>query len=178
MISLITGGARSGKSRFAESILEDKKDVVYIATSKVYDEEMKERVELHKESRPAIWRTYEGTYNLEGALGEERYYLLDCVTVLTSNIMFDISKDVEYIDYEMQADIENKVMDELEALIEAIRKKGLDLILVTNEIGSGLVPEHHISRVFRDVQGRINQRLGKIADEVHLVACGIPVKIK
>ncbi len=178
MISLITGGARSGKSQFAESILKDKKDVVYIATSKVYDEEMKERVELHKESRPNLWRTFEGTYDLEEALGEERYYLLDCVTVLTSNIMFDISKDVEYIDYKMQAEIEDKVMDELEALIGTIKKRGADLILVTNEIGSGLVPEHHVSRVFRDVQGRINQRLGQIADEVHLVACGIPVKIK
>lgn len=178
MITLVTGGARSGKSTFAESLLAEKKDVVYIATSRVYDKEMSERIDLHKKSRPSIWRTFEENYDLYKAVDEEKYYILDCITVLTSNIMFDISKDNEYIDYNMQDEIEETIMLQLEGLINLVNKKGYELILVTNEVGSSIVPEHHISRVFRDIQGRINQRLGKISDNVYLVTCGIPVKIK
>lgn len=178
MIRLVTGGARSGKSSFAESLYNNKKDVVYIATSKVSDKEMKERIDLHKKTRPEIWRTYEGNYNLNNAIGKEENYLLDCVTVLVSNIMFDISKDLEYIDYELQKTIEDKVIIELESLINEIKTNNFNLILVTNEVGDSIVPEHHISRVFRDIQGRVNQRIASIAEEVYLVCCGIPVKIK
>ena len=178
MIRLITGGARSGKSTFAEELFKDKEDVVYIATSKIHDEEMEERVKLHRKSRPDIWRTYEGNYQLSKALGRERYYLLDCITVLTSNIMFDLSKDLDYIDYDLQGIIENTIMGEIKSLIKESRSRGYELSLVTNEVGSSLVPEHHISRVFRDIQGRINQEIASLSDEVYLVTCGIPVKIK
>jgi len=178
MIRLVTGGARSGKSRFAEELYMDKKDVVYIATSKVMDREMEERVKLHQQSRPMEWRTFEGNYNLSNAMGEEKNYLLDCVTVLTSNIMYDISKDIEYIGYDIQSDIENTVLLEIENLINEIKSKGYNLTLVTNEVGDSIVPEHHISRVFRDIQGRINQEIARMADQVYLVCCGIPVKIK
>lgn len=178
MITLVTGGARSGKSRFAEALYKDVKDVVYIATSKVTDTEMRERVKLHQESRPGEWRTYEGNYDLQNSIGEEKNYLLDCITVLTSNIMFDISKDIEYIDYNLQREIENTVILEVEKLINEIRLKNYNLVLVTNEVGDSIVPEHHVSRVFRDIQGRVNQRIALSADEVYLVCCGIPVKIK
>jgi adenosylcobinamide kinase/adenosylcobinamide-phosphate guanylyltransferase len=178
MITLVTGGARSGKSRFAENLYKDEKDVVYIATSKATDAEMRERVKLHQESRPSEWRTYEGNYDLQNSIGKEVNYLLDCITVLTSNIMFDISKDVEYIDYDMQRRIEDTVIREIQNLINGIRLKDYNLVLVTNEVGDSIVPEHHISRVFRDIQGRINQRIASLADEVYLVCCGIPVKIK
>jgi adenosylcobinamide kinase/adenosylcobinamide-phosphate guanylyltransferase len=178
MIILVTGGARSGKSTFAESLYENNLDVVYIATSKIYDEEMEERIRLHKLSRPSRWRTYEGNYNLHNSIANEKNYLLDCITVLTSNIMFDISKDTEYIDYELQKKIEDTVYNELNSFIRSINEKGYNLVMVTNEVGDSIVPEHHVSRVFRDIQGRINQRLAKISDEVYLVCCGIPVKIK
>ncbi|WMM25875.1 bifunctional adenosylcobinamide kinase/adenosylcobinamide-phosphate guanylyltransferase [Tissierella sp. MB52-C2] len=178
MITLVTGGARSGKSRFAESIYKDTLDVVYIATSKVTDDEMAERINLHRESRPREWRTYEGNYGLQNAIDEEKNYFLDCITVLTSNIMFDISKDIEYIDYDLQNKIENTIIEELKALIDKVREKDYNLVLVTNEVGDSIVPEHHISRVFRDIQGRINQRIASISDQVYLVCCGIPVKIK
>lgn len=178
MIRLVTGGARSGKSTFAENKYLDKKDVVYIATSRIWDEEMQERVELHKSSRPSIWRTYEGNYNLKEAVGKEGHYLLDCLTVLTSNIMFDITKDCEYIDYSLQREVEDRVVDEIDNLIAAIKSKGYELTMVTNEVGYSIVPENHISRVFRDIQGRINQRIASSSDEVYLVCCGIPVKIK
>ncbi len=178
MISLITGGARSGKSSYGESLYKGLKDVVYIATSKVYDHEMAERIKLHKDSRPKEWRTFEGNYNLTHAIGLEENYFLDCITVLSSNILFDCTKDIEYIDYELQAQVEDTIISELSRLIDEINNKGYNLILITNEVGDSIVPEHHISRVFRDIQGRINQRIAAMADQVYLVCCGIPVKIK
>ena len=178
MIRLITGGARSGKSSFAESLYKGQDQVVYIATSKLVDEEMEERIKLHRSSRPKSWRTYEGNYNLEEAVGSEKNYLLDCITILTSNIMFDMSKNVEYIDYKLQAKIEDKVIFEIESLSKNIRDRGYNLIMVTNELGDSIVPDHHISRVFRDIQGRINQRIAALSDELYLVCCGLPVKIK
>lgn len=178
MITLVTGGARSGKSSFAESLYKDKEDVVYIATARVYDDEMKERVTLHQTSRPQIWRTYEENYDLERAISDENNYLLDCITVLTSNIMFDITKDTERINYDMQCLIEERVLEEIKSLIDEINKKSYNLVLVTNEVGDSIVPEHHISRVFRDIQGRVNQRIATLSDSVYLVCCGIPVKIK
>ena len=178
MIRLITGGARSGKSSFAESLYKGQDQVVYIATSKLVDEEMEERIKLHRSSRPKSWRTYEGNYNLEEAVGSEKNYLLDCITILTSNIMFDMSKNVEYIDYKLQAEIEDKVIFEIESLSKNIRDRGYNLIMVTNELGDSIVPDHHISRVFRDIQGRINQRIAALSQELYLVCCGLPVKIK
>lgn len=178
MITLVTGGARSGKSTFAESLYKDDEDVVYIATAKVEDDEMKERVKHHQNSRPKEWRTYEGNYNLSNGIENEKNYLLDCITVLTSNIMYDISKDEEIIDFEIQKKIEDKVVFEVEGLIDEIRKNNYNLIMVTNEVGDSIVPSNHISRAFRDIQGRINQRIAAIADQVYLVCCGIPVKIK
>ncbi len=178
MIVLVTGGARSGKSTFAENLYKDKKDVVYIATSKIEDKEMKERIKLHQKNRPSYWRTYEGKYSLTDALGKEKNYLLDCITVLTSNIMYDMTKEEEYIDYKLQNQVENKIYEELYSLIKAIEYNRYNLVLVTNEVGYSLVPDNHISRVFRDIQGRINQRVAALSQEVYLVCCGIPVKIK
>ena len=119
-----------------------------------------------------------GDYDLKNSLGSEKNYFLDCITVLSSNILFDISKDKEYIDYEMQGQVEDKIITELKSLIDEINYRGYNLVMITNEVGDSIVPEHHISRVFRDIQGRINQRIAAIADQVYLVCCGIPVKIK
>ncbi|NLX61247.1 MAG: bifunctional adenosylcobinamide kinase/adenosylcobinamide-phosphate guanylyltransferase [Tissierellia bacterium] len=178
MVILVTGGARSGKSSFAESLYRGKKDVVYIATSKIWDEEMEERIRLHKESRPSCWRTFEGNYALTKALGEEKNYLLDCITLLVSNIMFDLTDGVEYIDYKLKRQVEDRVYKELYCLIEAVEARGYNLVLVTNEVGFSLVPDNHLGRVFRDIQGRINQRIAALCHEVYLVCCGIPVRIK
>lgn len=178
MITLVTGGARSGKSTYGESLYKDSLDVVYIATSRVYDREMEERVNLHKNSRPKEWRTYEGNYNLYEAIGGEKNYFLDCITVLTSNIMFDISEGVDYIDYKLQGEIESKVLKEIKELVDRARENNKNLVLITNELGYSIVPENHLARVFRDMQGRINQRIASYCDDVYLVCCGIPVKIK
>ena len=97
---------------------------------------------------------------------------------MTSNIMFDMTCETEYISEELMGKVEEKVVYELDSLMDEIDLKGFDLTLVTNEVGLSIVPEHHISRVFRDIQGRVNQRVAKRAHEVYIVCAGIPVRIK
>ncbi len=178
MIRLVTGGARSGKSKFAESLYAEYDDVCYIATARVEDEEMRQRVDIHREMRSSEWRTYEGTYRLSEAIGSERHYLLDCLTVLTSNIMFDLAGGRERIDRSLMTEIEECTMREVTTLIESVWECEGDLTLVTNEVGMSIVPEHHISRVFRDIQGRVNQRVAALCDEVYLVVAGQKVRLK
>ena len=177
-IILVTGGARSGKSTFAEGIYKDVKDVVYIATARVTDEEMKDRIQHHRRQRPKEWLTFEGNYNLKDAVGERQNYLLDCITVLTSNIMFDITKDAEKISTDMQRKVEEAVVKEISQLIEAVKKIKGNLVMVTNEVGYSIVPENHIARVYRDIAGRVNQEIAKMCNEVYLVTCGIPLRLK
>lgn len=178
MIRLVTGGARSGKSKFAENLFANYQDVCYIATSRVEDEEMRQRVALHREMRSSIWRTYEGNYDLSKAVGSERHYILDCLTVLTSNIMFDLAGEKDRIDRDLMKEIEECTMKEVSCLIRTIREFGGELTMVTNEVGMSIVPEHHISRVFRDIQGRVNQRVAELCDEVYLVVVGQKVRLK
>lgn len=177
-IILVTGGARSGKSSFAESLYNGNKNVVYIATSKICDREMKERVELHKKSRPCEWATYEGNYEVYRAVTDVKDYILDCLTVMSSNIMFDITKDFEMIPQEIQYEVENKVVKEIENLIKKIEDIHGNLVIVTNEVGCSVVPENHVARVYRDIIGKINQRVARLCSEVYLVTCGIPLKVK
>ncbi|WP_010234143.1 bifunctional adenosylcobinamide kinase/adenosylcobinamide-phosphate guanylyltransferase [Clostridium arbusti] len=177
-IILVTGGARSGKSSFAESIFDGIKEVTYIATSKIYDEEMRQRIELHRKSRPNEWTTYEDTYDIYKAVGDIRSYIVDCITVMTSNIMFDITKDYKVIPFEKQEEVENKVLSEIEALMDKVKAINGELVMVTNEVGYSIVPDNHISRVYRDIIGRINQRVAKLCTEVYFVTCGIPRRIK
>lgn len=177
-IILVTGGARSGKSSFAESLFNGIEEVVYIATSKIYDEEMKQRVELHKKSRPAEWITYESSYDIQNAVLDKKNYILDCITVMSSNIMFDITKDYKVIPFQKQKQVETKVISEIEALINKVKSINGDLVMVTNEVGYSIVPDNHVSRVYRDIVGRINQRIAKLSTEVYLVICGIPRRIK
>lgn len=177
-IILVTGGARSGKSSFAESLFEGDLDVVYIATSRVYDDEMKDRIMLHKMSRPAEWKTYEGSYDIYRAVCDSKNYLLDCITVMTSNIMFDITKDYEIIPLDVQREVEDSVYFEFEKLVNTIKEADGNLVMVTNEVGSSIVPENHVARVYRDITGRVNQRVAKLCSEVYIVSCGIPLRLK
>ncbi|SMC22743.1 adenosylcobinamide kinase /adenosylcobinamide-phosphate guanylyltransferase [Clostridium acidisoli DSM 12555] len=177
-VILVTGGARSGKSSFAESLYKDSSDVVYIATSKIYDDEMKERVELHKSSRPREWKTFEGNYELYKAVTNSKKYILDCLTIMTSNIMFDITRGVDRIKRDKQKQVEDKVVAEIESLIKSIKEVDGTLVIVTNEVGCSIVPENHIARVYRDIVGKINQRVAAISSDVYLVTCGIPLKVK
>ncbi|MGI5874460.1 MAG: bifunctional adenosylcobinamide kinase/adenosylcobinamide-phosphate guanylyltransferase [Bacillota bacterium] len=183
-VTLVTGGARSGKSTFAEELAAAKGDkILYVATAKAIDEEMKDRIRRHRERRPETWDTLE-QYSGLGAVLPERSrgrdaILLDCVTIMSTNIIFDIpAMQRPDIPFEEMLEAEKVLAAEVEALIASFPDLACDLILVTNEVGLGLVPEYPISRFYRDALGRVNQALGKAADEVYFVTCGIPVKIK
>jgi adenosylcobinamide kinase/adenosylcobinamide-phosphate guanylyltransferase len=179
-VILVTGGSRSGKSTFAEELLKDKEDVLYIATAIVTDGEMADRIEKHKERRNTNWGTVEGFKDLDKALAatSSKYILLDCVTVMTTNIMFEKERDFDNITQVEIDSLESEIHKQFDILIEAVKKENKTIVLVTNEVGSGLVPEYKLGRIFRDIAGRVNQKLGALSDEVYLVTCGIPLKIK
>ncbi|MDY3118589.1 MAG: bifunctional adenosylcobinamide kinase/adenosylcobinamide-phosphate guanylyltransferase [Peptoniphilus sp.] len=176
MIVLITGGARSGKSAYAESRARAYEKVLYIATAKkTDDEEMIRRVEKHRARRPASWRTAERDARFADAIKGEEAVLLDCVTIMISNYLWACSEKDGSMDEEK---VEALCLQELESLIVHCKAHGMDLFMVTNEVGSGIVPMSPVSRAFRDIQGRVNQRLAQWSDEVYASISGIAVKIK
>lgn len=166
-VTLVLGGARSGKSRFAEALaLESGLAPVYVATAGVHDEEMRARVHNHRTRRDARWRTVEILLDLAGALETEaspkRVVLVDCLTLWLTNVLLGGA--------DMPAAI-----DELTGALERLSGP---VVLVSNEVGWGIVPDNAISRAFRDHQGRLNQRVAAVADRVTLVAAGLPLDLK
>ncbi len=182
-IILVTGGARSGKSSYAESILKDNDNVIYIATAIAFDDEMKDRIKKHQNMRNKKWETVDAYRNLKeviAAKSKNRDALFfDCVTIMVSNLMI-IDRDVNWdiISQEKLNEIEGEVLREIDALMEAMKAFRGTSVLVTNELGMGIVPEYPLSRYYRDIAGRVNQRIAAAADEVTLVVSGIPLKIK
>ncbi|GBE41361.1 bifunctional adenosylcobalamin biosynthesis protein CobP [bacterium BMS3Bbin09] len=168
-IIFVLGGAKSGKSSFAltqASGVKGKK--AFIATAEALDGEMKERISRHKAERGDEWDTYEEPLNVSKVLSEtgDKYsvVLIDCLTLWLSNIMHHM-KDTE--------GAINKFIDELD------RSKDLSTVyMVSNEVGTGIVPENDLARKFRDLAGNLNQRIAGISEEVYLVVAGIPLKIK
>jgi adenosylcobinamide kinase/adenosylcobinamide-phosphate guanylyltransferase len=169
-VVLVTGGARSGKSRFAQGLVEGwGQRFLYIATAEVLDDEMAERVRRHRDDRGRRWRTLEEPLDLPRALAAAQSYdgaLLDCLTLWTSNLLGRHGVD------------EDGLWREVETFLEALRVYSGRLCLVTNEVGSGIVPEHPLARRFRDEAGRINQRVASQASEVFLVVSGLPLRLK
>src|SRR3712207_651275 len=151
-IILVTGGARSGKSNYAENIAKDiEGKILYIATSIPFDDEMKHRVKKHKESRPEVWDTYEGYKDLDIVVREKNSLydgmLLDCVTIMTSNFMFDyIGDKIGEADNITLDKVEKKIITNFEKLLNEVNKGNSTMILVTNELGYGIVPENKIGR--------------------------------
>jgi adenosylcobinamide kinase/adenosylcobinamide-phosphate guanylyltransferase len=185
MLILVTGGARSGKSTYAEGILHGiEGEKLYIATAIAFDDEMKDRILKHQLSRPDTWETVEGFKNLDGVLAEKgpkfKAVLLDCVTLWLTNLLFDFagSVDMEDLNQKENHEIEEKILQEILRFADIARTIEATVVLVTNEIGMGIVPNNKLSRVFQDVQGRINQALGRVSDEVYFLVCGLPLKIK
>ena len=181
---LVTGGARSGKSRFAEAYVKATSErVTYIATAIAFDDEMKERIAIHQSDRPHHWQTIEAYQDLENTLDAIQKHsdviLLDCVTVMTANLMFDQRLDhYEDMTREERVNLEKIVMGAFIRFIDGVRQTALTVICVTNELGMGIVPDNPLSRLYRDIAGRVNQYIASQADEVHFVVSGIPMKIK
>ncbi len=176
-IVLVTGGARSGKSRFAEQyVARVGKHIGYIATAEVYDEEMAFRVKLHKERRPSDWKTYEAPHDAHLALKEAGAecdaVLFDCLTLYMSNLLCTLdSISDSHQNYSL-------AKEKLDALIAQAKENRGTTVFVTNEVGSGIVPGDHLSREYRDVAGIANQWMARAADEVYLVVCGLAVNVK
>ena len=173
---LVTGGARSGKSAFAEQLArESGGSVAYIATAEVWDEEMAHRVTLHRSRRPAGWKTYEAPREAAAVIREagreHGVILFDCVTIYLSNML---CRETEPYD---EAHLTALVRGEMAALVEAAQglPKEAEVLFVTNEVGAGIVPEN---RLYRDLAGLANQQLAAAADAVYAVLCGIPLRIK
>ena len=191
-IVLVTGGARSGKSAFAEEKLADRERVCYIATGlpRGEDPEWQERIRLHQERRPASWTTQEQYAGLADWLREQSHpvYLLDCATLLTSNRLFDLIAqhfpdkleltEEHFLSRQEQAFLLQLLEEEWQELLSAIRQADAECWIVTDEVGLGIVPETRLGRFFRDVQGKINQLIAKEASEAYLVICGLAQQLK
>jgi adenosylcobinamide kinase/adenosylcobinamide-phosphate guanylyltransferase len=182
MLTLVTGGARSGKSRFAEHLAQQGREpVLYLATAEVLDDEMQARVQAHQARRPAEWRTLEVRTEVGRALADlddvPGTVLLDDIGLLVTNHLIDVCGDADPTPAEagLVDALLTREVDELEAARAA---GGWDLIVVTNEVGLGIVPATPLGRVFRDALGRANQALAARADAVYLLVAGLPLRIK
>lgn len=181
-IILVTGGSRSGKSVLAEKKAFEYGDgsVLYIATAIVTDEDMKERIRMHQERRDSRWDTHEGFKDIPEALckTDKTTALLDCVTVFITNYMFDEERDFDKITKDEIHALEDMILDRLRGIVETARKEDKNLILVTNEVGMSVVSPYRMSRIFSDINGKANEMLASLSDEVYLSVCGIPMQLK
>jgi adenosylcobinamide kinase/adenosylcobinamide-phosphate guanylyltransferase len=189
-IVLVLGGARSGKSTFAERLaLRSGKSVAYVATATAGDEEMRERIQRHRAVRPAAWYTIEEPLDLLHAVRQASVradvLLLDCITLWLSNWLFmqadtqGWEQDLPLYGSEMSASI-NGAVAEIEALLRVVAEldRHKTLLVVSNEVGMGIVPAHALGRLYRDALGRVNQRLASAATRVYLMVAGLGVDIK
>ncbi|MCR5440465.1 MAG: bifunctional adenosylcobinamide kinase/adenosylcobinamide-phosphate guanylyltransferase [Selenomonas sp.] len=181
-IVLVTGGARSGKSTFAEKIVaQSGHAIAYIATSQIFDEEMRFRVALHRKRRPADWQTYEAPFDaqqaIEAAAKQHDAILFDCITIYLSNILCQLEEQ-ELDKPEQIYALTHQKISQLIAAAQAAAAQGAVVVFVTNEVGAGIVPENKLSRIYRDISGLANQQLAKAAADVYAVIAGIPVNIK
>lgn len=181
---LITGGARSGKSSFSENMaISYGENILYIATAIPFDKEMEDRIKKHREKRSNNWTTVEAFTDIDGIIkckgNKFDCIILDCITVMLTNQMLELfNYNIETLSIEDYNKAEKILIGKINDMLEAIALSETTTILVTNEVGWGIVPENLISRAFRDIYGRVNQIIGKRADEVYLTVCGIPMKIK
>lgn len=174
---LVLGGARSGKSTFAQNLAQEigKWSVVFVATAEAGDDEMRRRIEQHRRERPEGWRTLEaqrhvGRTILESDAGEQAI-LVDCLTLLVSNRLLEFEDA-------FAPEVEAAVMDEVNDLISCAARINGTVIVVSNEVGMGLVPPYPLGRVYRDLLGKANQALAAAASQVYFLVAGLPMVIK
>lgn len=181
MKQLIFGGARSGKSLLAEKYAADSGlHVIYLATAQARDSEMQRRITHHRERRPAHWACVEEPLHLATKLSElatsETCILVDCLTLWLSNLLFAGQAAAQA---EAGEAIHCPLFEhEISGLLNVLPTLPGQIILVSNEVGWGIVPMHPVSRLFSDEQGRLNQRVAMVCDKVTLVAAGLPLSLK
>ena len=182
-LTLVTGGARSGKSSFAEEFIAKRgQNIGYIATARAFDAEMEDRIAKHRLQRPSSWQTFEAPTDPAQTLVEQGNQfdalLLDCMTVMITNRILGHEIDWDRPAVSQLNAIEADILEQISRLIEAAQASQADLVVVTNEVGYGIVPSVPLSRFFRDCAGRVNQRMAAAAAEVYLVVAGIPMQVK
>lgn len=170
MLIFVTGGARSGKSSFALKLLEQQPgELLFVATAEAGDHEMEQRIDRHRQERGERWRTLEEPLRLAERLPEAAAgaagVLIDCITIWLANLLFSGAS--------MQT-----IEAQVDELIRCCRALQLPVYLVSNEVGSGIVPDNQLSREFRDLAGFVNQRLAAAADQAFLLAAGLPLQLK
>ena len=190
----VTGGAKSGKSKFAEEMLlklnNGKQKNIYLATSLIFDEEMKEKIRLHKKRRKNDWFTVETYKNFENELNNffenndktKNNMLVDCLTNMITNIIFE-NKNIDWDNFEKKMYIQtleklNKNVENSVNKLLNVTNEFENVIIVSNELGMGLVPSYPVGRYFREIAGKMNQIVAEKADEVYFVVSGISMKIK
>lgn len=168
-IILVLGGARSGKSAYALNLAKKYKKVAFIATCQGLDKEMRQRIKLHKESRPKHWETFEEPRELTELLGRMDNsfdcIVIDCLTLLVSNLI-------------LAANSQKQIIDKIQESLLVLNKKKARIILVSNEVGLGLVPANKLGREFRDIAGIVNQVVASRANQVLFMVAGLPMNIK
>lgn len=183
-VTFVIGGSRSGKSKFAEmKAMEYGEKILYIATAVVTDQAMADRVKKHKEQRPKSWQTleiYSGFLLLPNYIEfiESDVIMIDCITTLIGNFMFDSKLDFDNCPIDQVNDLEQRIIQNVIDLIIICNKYNKKLIIVSNETGLGVVPSYYMGNYFRDMSGRINNRIGKEADFMYFIFSGIPIKLK
>jgi len=170
----ILGGARSGKSvyalKLAESIVGKR---LYLATAEALDDEMAERIKKHKRGRGNNWTTIEKPVKIADVIAKDKKHdviLLDCITIWLSNLITNSASKIE--------NQKSKIENYINSLVSACKKTKANIIVVSNEVGLGIVPDNPLARQFRDISGYANQRIAEAADEVYFVVSGIGVKVK
>jgi len=168
----ILGGARSGKSTFAieqaKKLSVHNSRVVYVATARAIDKEMKIRIEKHKKRRPVSWKTVEESKDISRIvpeLAKASVVIIDCLTILISNLL-------------LAGESEKRILRKIEELLRGLKKRNLTTLVVSNEVGMGIVPENKLARSFRDIAGQINQVVARLANEVYIMEAGLPMRIK
>ena len=182
-LTLILGGARSGKSSYAEAqAVMTAGSVLYVATAEAWDDEMRARITAHRAQRPAHWRTVEASRQTAAAIAaaltqDVTCVVVDCITLLASNVVLALPEDAT-AENTTADDATAALMTEIDALLVVCAQSAADWFVVSNEVGLGIVPAYPLGRVYRDALGRANQRLAMAADRVLFMVAGLPMTVK